>query len=114
MGQTLSGSDASDLFDLRCDRVDRPSPEVDRFHRLVDMELTRLAVGSHAVPVEDAKRGVRHLLDFGQEHPGPDRVDRPGFDQDRVARTSLEPVEQRLDLTRFDRLSELVRRRRPT
>ena len=95
-GQPLAGP-AGDRLGGGRDRVDRAGVEVGRFQRLGQVERPGLAVGADAAPVVDPEGGVGHLLDLGQHHPRADRVDRPGRDQDAVARPGREAVQQRLD-----------------
>ena len=66
-----------------------PAAEV---HRIADK-------GARATPVVNPKSRIRHFLDLGQQHAGADRVDRTGLDQDAVARSRLDTVEQLFDLS---------------
>ena len=94
------------------ERSDRAAVEIDRFHCLLQMKLSGLAVGPRASPVVDPEGGVGHLLDLGQQDAGADRVDGAGLDQDAVSRPGLEAVEQMFDLPRGDRGGEFVAARR--
>ena len=55
-----------------------------------DVERARLAVGVDAVPIEEAKRGVAGLLDFGDEQAGAESMHGAGFDEQAVADARLE------------------------
>ena len=70
---------------LRNLRRDGPAAIVDRVERLLNVERPRLAVAVEAVPIEEAKRRVARLLDFGDHQSVAERVDRAGFEEDAIA-----------------------------
>src|ERR1700686_947499 len=70
-------------------RIPKPAAlfaELHHVQRLPDMQRARLAVGSHAVVIEDAIRNVRVLLNFAQHDAGTNRVRGPGWHENGVAR----------------------------
>src|SRR4051794_19671854 len=66
---------------------------VDHVQRLLDMKLPRLALRSDAVPVEEPIRRVAGLLNFGDEQPGAERMDRSGGNKQTLTGLGLERVQ---------------------
>ena len=63
-------------------------PRVRRRHRVVNVDFALPAM------IEEAKRGVASLLDFGQHKSRPDGVNGPGRDEDDIVLASRTPLDQ--------------------
>lgn len=78
----------------------------DRLEPLLDVEPPRPAIGSHATPIMETVRDVAGLLDFGDEHAGPEGVHGSGRNEHAVPRPRLEGVQHLVAPTAADRLRE--------
>jgi hypothetical protein len=81
---------------------------IDDRQRLVDVERAPRRLRS--VPVEDAVGDVGRLLHLVEEQPRPERVDRPGGDEERIARPHRQPLRQVEDRALPDGRRQRVRR----
>ena len=87
-------------------RKDRPAGEIHHVEGFLDVQRPRLAVGAHAVPVEQPEGDGAGLLDFSHQQPWAQGVHGPRGQKDAIARHGLEAVQQLLAGPLADRFRE--------
>ena len=84
--------------------------ETEGVFRLQRVQLPPLAVGTHAVPVENAVGHVRRLLDFRHHHAPADGVDRARRNEEDIAGLYRMEDEQGVHRTGLHRIQVLLLR----